>query len=104
MTSNQARPPLSLSYPTIAPHHGRTLESVKSEGAATAKKDREVGEFAPNVPNPPLQTNKRRVHHGDDSSDDDSAVEEDIIVRIDSPTTLSFHQSWGGRGEKSVVI
>ena len=91
LSSNQAGPPLSLSYPTIVPHHGRPLVSDKSEGAATAKKDHEVREFKPNVAKAPLQATERREHHGDDSSDD-SAAEEDI-VRIDSPSTLSFPQS-----------
>ncbi|KAK7319185.1 hypothetical protein RJT34_03903 [Clitoria ternatea] len=88
--SNQARPPHSLSYPTImAQEGGRPLVSVKSEGAATAKKVHEVGEYAVNVTNRPSQiADQREQHNGDDSSDD-SAVE-DVIVRIDSPSTLSF--------------
>lgn len=62
---------------------------MKSEGAATAKKDLEVREFTKNVTNPPLQSTQRRGSHRDYSSDD-SAGEDDIIVRIDSPSTLSF--------------
>ncbi|MED6138806.1 Son of sevenless 1 [Stylosanthes scabra] len=48
-----------------------------------------------NAPNQPLQTTESRVQHhdGDYSSDDDSVVEEDLLVRIDSPSTLSFPHS-----------
>lgn len=92
LSSNHARPPLSLSYPTIGSHHSRSLVSVKSEGAATAMKDNEVRGFTRNVANPPLQSTNQWGHHEDDSSDD-SAVEEDIIVKIDSPSGLSFHPS-----------
>lgn len=92
LSTNRARPPpQSLSYPTIVSHEGRPLVSVKSEGAATDKKDHRV-EFARDVINLPSQSTEPKEHHGDDSSDD-SAVEEDIIVRIDSPSTLSFRQS-----------
>ncbi|KAK7260542.1 hypothetical protein RIF29_26679 [Crotalaria pallida] len=92
-SSNHAKPPLSLSYPTIVSRRGHPLVSVKSEGAATVLKDNEVREFRRKVPNAPLQSTEQREHHDDedDSSDDDSAIEEDIIVRIDSPSGLSFH-------------
>ncbi|KAL5175126.1 Sodium/hydrogen exchanger 7 [Glycine soja] len=88
LLTNDGRPPHSLSYPTIVSHQGRPLVSVKSEGAATAKK---VHEVTRHVTNPPSQSTERRQHHhGDNSSDDSGAEEEDIIVRIDSPSTLSF--------------
>ncbi|KAK7260474.1 hypothetical protein RIF29_26548 [Crotalaria pallida] len=88
------RRPLSLSYPPILSHHGRPLVSVKSEGALAAMNGNEVSEFTRNVTNPPLQSTKHhREHHDEDDSSDDSAVEEDIIVRIDSPSRLSFHPS-----------
>lgn len=64
----------------------RPLVTVKSEGAATAKK---VHEVTRQVTNPPSQSTEQRKHHhghGENSSDD----EEDVIVRIDSPSTLSF--------------
>ncbi|XP_015957926.1 sodium/hydrogen exchanger 8 [Arachis duranensis] len=94
-TSNQTKPALSLSYPSIVPQQGRPLLSVKSESAVTAKKGREVSDLAQqNAPNQPLQHTESRVqHHGDYSSDDDSVVEEDLLVRIDSPSTLSFPHS-----------
>ncbi|XP_058731195.1 sodium/hydrogen exchanger 8-like [Vicia villosa] len=94
LSTNRTRPSLqSLSYPTIVPHQGRRpLVSAKSEGAATDKKNIGVKWITQDVTNLPSQSTDRRVHHEDDSSDD-SAVEEDIIVRIDSPSTLSFRQS-----------
>ncbi|QCD83706.1 solute carrier family 9 [Vigna unguiculata] len=86
LSSHHGRaPPHSLSYPIMEPH--RPLVSVKSEGAATAKK---VHEVTRQVPNPPSQSSERRKQHhghGENSSDDE---EEDVIVRIDSPSTLSF--------------
>ncbi|XP_027191971.1 sodium/hydrogen exchanger 8 isoform X2 [Cicer arietinum] len=93
LSINRTRPPLqSLSYPTIVPRQGRPFVSTKSEGDATGKKDIGVKEFIRDVTNLPSQSTDRREHHEDDSSDD-SAMEEDIIVRIDSPSTLSFRQS-----------
>lgn len=95
LSTNRTRPSLqSLSYPTIVPHQGRRrpLVSAKSEGAATDKKNIGVKWITQDVTNLPSQSTDGRVHHEDDSSDD-SAVEEDIIVRIDSPSTLSFRQS-----------
>ncbi|KAF7827545.1 sodium/hydrogen exchanger 8 isoform X2 [Senna tora] len=90
LSSNLTKPPHSLSCPTIHSLHKRRLVSVKSEGAATANKDLEVREFTQNVTNPNIQsTEQRGGSHVDDSSDE-SAGEEDIIVRIDSPSTLSF--------------
>lgn len=84
MSSHHGREPHSLSYPTMESH--RPLVTVKSEGAATAKK---VHEVTRQVTNPPSQSTEQRKHHhghGENSSDD----EEDVIVRIDSPSTLSF--------------
>ncbi|XP_019460039.1 PREDICTED: sodium/hydrogen exchanger 8 isoform X2 [Lupinus angustifolius] len=92
-SSSRAKPPLSLSYPTIVPRHDRPLVSVKSEGASTAKKDNDVREFTRIETNPPLQSTEQRIQHDEEHSSDDSAVEEDIIVRIDSPSGLSFHPS-----------
>ncbi|KAI4357384.1 hypothetical protein L6164_001336 [Bauhinia variegata] len=85
------KPPLSLLYPSIQSNQGRQLLSVKSEGATTAKKDLEGRPFTRNVTNPPPESTKRRETHEEDSSDE-STVEEDIIVRIDSPSNLSFQQ------------
>ncbi|XP_022638978.1 sodium/hydrogen exchanger 7 isoform X2 [Vigna radiata var. radiata] len=84
LSSHHGREPHSLSYPTMESH--RPLVTVKSEGAATAKK---VHEVTRQVTNPPSQSTEQRKHHhghGENSSDD----EEDVIVRIDSPSTLSF--------------
>ncbi|BAT74234.1 hypothetical protein LR48_Vigan252s004700 [Vigna angularis] len=83
LSSHHGREPHSLSYPTMESH--RPLVSVKSEGAATAKK---VHEVTRQVTNPPSQSTEQRKHHhghAENSSDD-----EDVIVRIDSPSTLSF--------------
>ncbi|CAL0329851.1 unnamed protein product [Lupinus luteus] len=91
-SSSRAKPPLSLSYPTIVSGHERPLVSVKSEGASTAKKGNDAREFTRIVTNPPLQSTEQRTQNDEEDSSDDSAVE-DIIVRIDSPSGLSFHPS-----------
>jgi hypothetical protein len=91
-TNRSRQTPQSLSYPSFMPHQGRPLGSVKSEGAATSQKNIGVKGFMEDVTNLPSQSTDRRVHREDDSSDD-SAIEEDIIVRIDSPSTLSFRPS-----------
>ncbi|RHN42304.1 putative potassium channel, voltage-dependent, ERG, cation/H+ exchanger [Medicago truncatula] len=92
LTNRAIPPPQSLSYPTFEPRQSRPLGAVKSEGAAPSKKNIGVKGFMQDVTNLPSQSTDRRVHREDDSSDD-SAIEEDIIVRIDSPSTLSFPQS-----------
>lgn len=92
LSSSLRRPPHSLSYPTIQSDQGRALVSVKSEGAATSRKDPKVREFTGNVTNLPAQSMEQRGSYADDTSDE-SGGEEDIIVRIDSPSTLSFRQA-----------
>ncbi|OIV91667.1 hypothetical protein TanjilG_26520 [Lupinus angustifolius] len=92
-SSNLVKPPLSLSYPTIGSHHDPLLVSVKSERPSTAKKDNDVRDFTGNVTNPPLQSTEQRIQHDEEDSSDDSGFEEDLIVRIDSPSGLSFHPS-----------
>lgn len=73
-------------------NRGRPLISVKSEGAATAGKSLEVRKFTRPVPPPQLQSADTLETHADDSSDDESAAEE-VIVRIDSPSRLSFRHA-----------
>ncbi|KAK4264107.1 hypothetical protein QN277_029441 [Acacia crassicarpa] len=95
LSSSLRRPPHSLSYPNIQSDQGRALVSVKSEGAASSTKDPKVREFTGNVTNLPAQSTEQRGSYADDTSDE-SGGEEDIIVRIDSPSTLSFRQASEG--------
>ncbi|KAF8021104.1 hypothetical protein BT93_G1510 [Corymbia citriodora subsp. variegata] len=82
----------SQSYPRVPLNRDRPLISVKSEGAATAVKSLEVRQFTRPVPPPQLQHTDTLVTRADDSSDDESATEE-VIVRIDSPSRLSFRHT-----------
>ncbi|CAN6549729.1 unnamed protein product [Malus baccata var. baccata] len=83
----------NVSYPTVPSYHGRPLVSVRSEGATTVRKNLEVRKFR-GPTNPPGQqsTDPYKSHVVEDSSDE-SGGEDDVIVRIDSPSTLSFPQA-----------
>ncbi|KAF8021108.1 hypothetical protein BT93_G1514 [Corymbia citriodora subsp. variegata] len=81
----------SQSYPRVPLNRDRPLISVKSKGAATTVKSLEVRKFTRPAPPPQLQRTDT-VTRADDSSDDDSATEE-VIVRIDSPSRLSFRHA-----------
>ncbi|KAJ4974131.1 hypothetical protein NE237_007305 [Protea cynaroides] len=89
--TSQTKPSHSISYPRVPSMavHGRRLVSARSEGAATVNKSFKVKDFRP--PNPSTQVPSRRTksHVVDDSSDESGG--DDDIVRIDSPSRLSFH-------------
>ncbi|KAK1387163.1 Salt overly sensitive 1 [Heracleum sosnowskyi] len=74
----------SLSYPRVISPEGQPLVYAKSEGAATLGK----------VPTskPPVPSSSTTKTHGMDYSSDESGAEDEHIVRIDSPSTLSFRQ------------
>ncbi|KAH0452383.1 hypothetical protein IEQ34_019682 [Dendrobium chrysotoxum] len=88
--SSQGRKSHSLSYPRVptgTAANVRPLVSVQSEGNSmhTRLGTREAFRVAPM---PPLPGRRRRRNvEGDDSSDDSGG---EVIVRIDSPSTLSF--------------
>nr|ABN04858.1 salt-overly-sensitive 1 [Mesembryanthemum crystallinum]CAN99591.1 salt-overly-sensitive 1 [Mesembryanthemum crystallinum] len=77
----------SLSYPTVPDAQGRSLTTVKSEGSHTIRKRLE-GDL-PDIPSVP---HSRRPSQLPESSDE-SGGEEDVIVRIDSPSRLSFRHA-----------
>lgn len=77
------------SYQRVPPTENRRLISVKSEGSATVRKKTSVGEIRGPHENP-LDTNEHREM---DYSSDESGGEDEHIVRIDSPSTLSFPQA-----------
>ncbi|OMO72604.1 hypothetical protein COLO4_27555 [Corchorus olitorius] len=87
---NLHRPTHSLSYPRVPSYPGHPLVSVKSEGAATLRKKLEGRKFAGHI-SPPQQKDSN-TKEGHDSSDE-SGAEEEILIRIDSPSTLSFRQA-----------
>nr|AUS89387.1 putative sodium proton exchanger [Sesuvium portulacastrum] len=76
----------SLSYPKIPETQGRTLTSVKSEGSTTVRK-RLAEELAGKLPPP---SHSRKQSRAQEESSDESGGEDDLIVRIDSPSGLTF--------------
>ncbi|XP_050231838.1 sodium/hydrogen exchanger 7-like isoform X2 [Mercurialis annua] len=72
---------------------GRPLLSVKSEGNATIK-NIQVRNVTWKVPTPPkLTTATNEEVHVLDHSSDESGAEDEHIVRIDSPNSLSFQHT-----------
>jgi hypothetical protein len=95
----QQDPIHSKSYPRV-PSTGanvRPLVSVQSEGetmrtrALTSRVLPRAGSGSSSIPPLPVTRDRREKQ---DSSDDESAGEE-VIVRIDSPSTLTFHHASG---------
>ncbi|KAK2999720.1 hypothetical protein RJ639_023625, partial [Escallonia herrerae] len=78
------------SYPRVPIDHGRPLVSVRSEGSSTVRRNRELkGEpLNPSVPSSSTKDNRVK-----DCSSDESDAEDEHIVRIDSPSNLSFRHA-----------
>lgn len=89
--TTQARPAHSQSYPRVPSRttNNRPLLSVQSEGGSVNKRlgSRESSRLHP-IPPPPV----RKAKVVEDDSSDESGGEE-VIVRIDSPSTLSFRHA-----------
>ncbi|XP_026662993.1 sodium/hydrogen exchanger 7 isoform X2 [Phoenix dactylifera] len=86
----------SLSYPRVPPRtvHARPLLSIQSEGGSVNRRLCSTDSSKLNSVTPlPVRRRKTKVVEG--NSSDESGGEE-VIVRIDSPSTLSFHQASGG--------
>ncbi|KAK2635611.1 hypothetical protein Ddye_030403 [Dipteronia dyeriana] len=88
--SSEAQP---ASYPRVASHHGYPLTSVRSGGDATVRKKPEASKSAGQIPSSSLQNAYTNERHAIDVSSDESGGEDEIIVRIDSPSRLSFRQA-----------
>ncbi|XP_022891851.1 sodium/hydrogen exchanger 7-like [Olea europaea var. sylvestris] len=82
------KPSHSLSYPRVPSNGARRLVSVRSEGSSTLRKKHDVQESKQENTAQDLQL--QESHARDDSSDDESGAEDEHIVRIDSPSRLSF--------------
>ncbi|KAJ0988445.1 hypothetical protein J5N97_006801 [Dioscorea zingiberensis] len=91
--NSQGYPSHSYSYPRVPsrPSNARPLLSVQSEGGSTNMRlgSRDYSRLAPLPPLPVRKPKKKVVH---DESSDESGGEE-IIIRIDSPSALSFRQT-----------
>ncbi|XP_068662664.1 sodium/hydrogen exchanger 8 isoform X2 [Aristolochia californica] len=88
---SRADPSHSLSYPRILQKNmgDLPLMSARSEGEATFHKSLRAGGFTQPESNiPPVPTRQRKASRPDDYSSEESGDE--LIVRIDSPSRLSF--------------
>ncbi|XP_031268164.1 sodium/hydrogen exchanger 7 isoform X2 [Pistacia vera] len=77
----------NLSYSRVPSHSAYQLPSVKSEGPATARKKLEMRKSTGEIPADTTES------HVIDYSSDDSGTEDEVIVRIDSPSRLSFRHA-----------
>jgi hypothetical protein len=80
----------SASYPKVpsrAMSNSRPLLSVQSEGSNLM--NRKSAPAAPAIAPFPPRRQRRAIAEEDNSSDE--SVEEEIIVRVDSPSMLTFH-------------
>ncbi|KAH7570798.1 hypothetical protein JRO89_XS05G0192200 [Xanthoceras sorbifolium] len=91
--SSEAKPADSLSYPRVASHHGYPLTSVRSEGDATVRKKLEARKSVGQIPSSSLQIAGANERHAVEDSSDESGGEDETLVRIDSPSRLSFRQA-----------
>ncbi|GLU10794.1 hypothetical protein SLE2022_275760 [Rubroshorea leprosula] len=82
----------SLSYPRIPLSPGRPLISVRSEGAATLRKNL-VRNLAGQDPAAPMLSREDKKGQITNDSSDESGDENEHVIRIDSPSTLSFCQA-----------
>ncbi|XP_059445682.1 sodium/hydrogen exchanger 8 isoform X1 [Corylus avellana] len=79
-----------LSYPTVPSYPGHRLVSVKSEGAATVRRNLGMSKYTGNFTPAQEQSKDPRESHVVDGSSDESGAEDEHVVRIDSPSRLSF--------------
>lgn len=87
------RPSHSKSFPTFRSQYNHQLLSVRSEGDATVRKNSESKKFSERLTPPrPQKTEPKRCHLAENSSDE-SGGEDELIVRVDSPSRLSFQQA-----------
>ncbi|XP_038875390.1 sodium/hydrogen exchanger 7 isoform X2 [Benincasa hispida] len=83
----------SLSNPAIGSYKGVPLPYIKSEGAGTLKKRLDARKLPISTVRPPQEKPVPNETNARDDSSEESGGEDDIIVRIDSPSVLSFHQA-----------
>ncbi|XP_010936832.1 sodium/hydrogen exchanger 8 isoform X2 [Elaeis guineensis] len=93
---SQANYTHSLSYPRVPSRtvHARPLLSVQSEGGGINRRLCSIDSTKLNSTTP-LPVRRRKTKAVEGNSSDESGGEE-VIVRIDSPSTLSFRQASGG--------
>ncbi|KAL7149630.1 hypothetical protein ABFS83_05G054200 [Erythranthe nasuta] len=84
--SRRVKPSHSLSYPRVPLVNRPPIVSVKSEGSTTFRRKHDMQEAESSV-----RLNESRARR--DESSDDSGGEDEHIIRIDSPSGLSFRQA-----------
>lgn len=91
---SQAKSSHSFSYPAVPSSLGKVLVSVRSEGSTTVRNhNREFKKVTEQNPETPLRSsNTQKSPVIDDDSSNESGAEDELIVRIDSPSRLSFRQ------------
>lgn len=87
------RPSHSVSYPNMSSTQGRRLVSARSEGSNTARKNLEARKLPQTNTLSAEQSRDQKESHAADASSDESGAEDELIVRIDSPSRISFHQT-----------
>ncbi|XVF85519.1 hypothetical protein PTKIN_Ptkin17bG0123900 [Pterospermum kingtungense] len=90
---NLSQPAHSLSYPRVPSYPGHPLVSVRSEGSATLRKNLEARKFTRRIPPEKAKDSDTKVGHVNDESSDESGAEDEILIRIDSPSGLSFRHA-----------
>lgn len=93
LRSSRVKPPHSLSYPSVPSVPTRPMVSVKSEGSATMRRKFDIQENKQEANAPERKEMSLNESHARDNSSDDSGCEDEHIVRIDSPSRLSFRQT-----------
>ncbi|CAK9163719.1 unnamed protein product, partial [Ilex paraguariensis] len=93
LPSNQLKLSYSQSYPAVPSNHGRPLVSVRSEGSTTVRNNLEVQQRLVRNPTSQLPSSSMKESPIEDNSGDESGPEDEHIIRIDSPSSLSFRQA-----------
>ncbi|XP_022955956.1 sodium/hydrogen exchanger 7 isoform X2 [Cucurbita moschata] len=90
---NIVEPSLSRSNPSMASYRCAPLPYVKSEGAATMRNRLDARKLPTSTARPPQEKSaQNETNARDDSSEESGAEDDGVVVRIDSPSVLSFHQ------------
>lgn len=91
--NTRVKPAHSLSYPRVPSVPTRPMVSVKSEGSATLRKKFDIQENKQESnASECKELHLNESHARRDDSSDDSGCEDEHIIRIDSPSRLSFRQ------------
>ncbi|XVE85547.1 hypothetical protein DITRI_Ditri17bG0099000 [Diplodiscus trichospermus] len=90
---NLSQPTHSLSYPRVPSDPGHQLVSVRSEGSATLRKNLEARKFTRQIPPAQVKDSDTKEGNGNDDSSDESGADDEFLIRIDSPSRLSFRQA-----------